>query len=98
MSESWTVIIWTSVLYLTSSFMRRSTDREVLCLSANIIRLKPGLAASQLLKGLVVFFFTGNMIEWCLPQDVNLEGVEFKSMASGSHRISSDFMWEPFAL
>lgn len=35
----------------------------------------------------------GNMIEWCLPHDINLDGVEFKSMASGSHRITSDFMY-----
>lgn len=34
----------------------------------------------------------GNMLEWCLPQDFNLDGVEFKSMASGSHRIASDFV------
>lgn len=34
----------------------------------------------------------GNMVEWCLPHDINLDGVEFKSMASGSHRITSDFM------
>lgn len=33
------------------------------------------------------------MVEWCLPHDVNLDGVEFKSMASGSHRITSDFMY-----
>lgn len=32
------------------------------------------------------------MVEWCLPHDINLDGVEFKSMASGSHRITSDFM------
>lgn len=37
--------------------------------------------------------FSGNMVEWCLPQDIDLEGVEFKSMASGSHKIQSDFMW-----
>uniref|UniRef100_A0A8C7Q677 DENN domain-containing protein 11 n=1 Tax=Oncorhynchus mykiss TaxID=8022 RepID=A0A8C7Q677_ONCMY len=29
----------------------------------------------------------GNRVTWCLRQDVNLDGVEFKSMASGSHRI-----------
>lgn len=33
------------------------------------------------------------MVEWCLPQDIDLEGVEFKSMASGSHKVQSDFMW-----
>ncbi|KAK2506035.1 hypothetical protein MC885_001138 [Smutsia gigantea] len=36
---------------------------------------------------------SGNMVEWCLPQDVDLEGVEFKSMASGSHKIQSDFIY-----
>nr|XP_033813904.1 DENN domain-containing protein 11 isoform X5 [Geotrypetes seraphini] len=35
---------------------------------------------------------TGNLMEWCLPRDIDLEGVEFKSMASGSHRVQSDFM------
>lgn len=49
----------------------------------------------QIVAVFVVTFDTrsGNMIEWCLPHDVNLEGVEFKSMASGSHRISSDFIY-----
>ncbi|XP_042153973.1 DENN domain-containing protein 11-like [Oncorhynchus tshawytscha] len=43
----------------------------------------------------VVTFDTrsGNMLEWCLPGDMNLEGVEFKAMASGSHRVSSDFIY-----
>uniref|UniRef100_A0A8C7KDB3 DENN domain-containing protein 11 n=1 Tax=Oncorhynchus kisutch TaxID=8019 RepID=A0A8C7KDB3_ONCKI len=35
----------------------------------------------------------GNMVEWCLRQDVNLDGVEFKSMASGSNRIGNDFIY-----
>uniref|UniRef100_A0A8C7N2E2 DENN domain-containing protein 11 n=1 Tax=Oncorhynchus kisutch TaxID=8019 RepID=A0A8C7N2E2_ONCKI len=33
------------------------------------------------------------MVEWCLRQDVNLDGVEFKSMASGSNRIGNDFIY-----
>jgi len=37
-------------------------------------------------------WMTGNMVEWSLPHDMNLDGVEFKSIASGSHRIASDFM------
>ncbi|XP_037109184.1 DENN domain-containing protein 11 [Syngnathus acus] len=43
----------------------------------------------------VVTFNTrsGNMVEWCLPHDINLDGVEFKSMASGSHRITNDFVY-----
>ncbi|KAG8138293.1 putative Protein LCHN-like protein [Naja naja] len=36
---------------------------------------------------------SSNMVEWCLPQDIDLEGVEFKSMASGSHKIQSDFIY-----
>lgn len=49
----------------------------------------------QIVSVFVVTFDTrsGNMVEWCLPQDVNLEGVEFKSMASGSHRIANDFIY-----
>ncbi|XP_038857419.1 DENN domain-containing protein 11-like isoform X2 [Salvelinus namaycush] len=49
----------------------------------------------QIVSVFVVTFDTrsGNMVEWCLPQDVNLDGVEFKSMASGSHRISNDFIY-----
>ncbi|XP_029104206.1 DENN domain-containing protein 11 [Scleropages formosus] len=49
----------------------------------------------QIVAVFVVTFDTrsGNTVEWCLPQDVNLEGVEFKSMASGSHRIASDFIY-----
>uniref|UniRef100_A0A3Q4MXG9 DENN domain-containing protein 11 n=1 Tax=Neolamprologus brichardi TaxID=32507 RepID=A0A3Q4MXG9_NEOBR len=49
----------------------------------------------QIVAVFVVTFDTrsGNMIEWCLPHDINLDGVEFKSMASGSHRITSDFIY-----
>ncbi|KAG5267426.1 hypothetical protein AALO_G00221610 [Alosa alosa] len=49
----------------------------------------------QVLAVFVVTFHTrsGNMLEWCLPQDLNLDGVEFKSMSSGSHRIASDFVY-----
>ncbi|XP_060779886.1 DENN domain-containing protein 11 isoform X1 [Neoarius graeffei] len=49
----------------------------------------------QIVAVFVVTFDTrsGNIVEWCLPQDINLEGVEFKSMASGSHRIANDFIY-----
>ncbi|MGH0119910.1 UNVERIFIED_CONTAM: hypothetical protein FKN15_059838 [Acipenser sinensis] len=49
----------------------------------------------QIVAVFVVTFDTrsGNIVEWCLPQDADLVGVEFKSMASGSHRISSDFIY-----
>ncbi|XP_013392834.1 protein LCHN [Lingula anatina] len=43
----------------------------------------------------VVAFDTkaGNVIEWCLPQEMDLEGVEFKSMPSGSHHLLKDFVY-----
>ncbi|TNN00775.1 DENN domain-containing protein 11 [Takifugu flavidus] len=49
----------------------------------------------QIVAVFVVTFDTrsGNMVEWCLPHDINLDGVEFKSMASGSHRITNDFIY-----
>ncbi|XP_062860702.1 DENN domain-containing protein 11 isoform X2 [Trichomycterus rosablanca] len=49
----------------------------------------------QIIAVFVVTFDTrsGNIVEWCLPQDINLDGVEFKSMASGSHRIANDFIY-----
>ncbi|XP_006633763.2 DENN domain-containing protein 11 [Lepisosteus oculatus] len=49
----------------------------------------------QIVAVFVVTFDTrsGNIVEWCLPRDINLDGVEFKSMASGSHRVASDFIY-----
>ena len=35
---------------------------------------------------------TGNIVEWKYPEEVNLDGVEFKSLASGLHNIAKDFM------
>lgn len=34
----------------------------------------------------------GNEIEWKHPKSVDLTGVEFKALASGSHTITRDFM------
>ena len=36
--------------------------------------------------------FKGNEIEWKHPRSVDLTGVEFKALASGSHTITKDFM------
>ncbi|XP_061189570.1 DENN domain-containing protein 11-like [Saccostrea echinata] len=43
----------------------------------------------------VVTFDTrsGNMIEWCTPDDFELDGVEFKAMVSGSHTQQKDFVY-----
>jgi len=39
---------------------------------------------------------SGNVIEWRMPEDVDLEGVEFKAMASGSHTLKTDFVYVQF--
>jgi len=43
-------------------------------------------------------FVTGNVIEWRMPEDIDLEGVEFKAMASGSHTLKTDFVYVQFLL
>ncbi|CAI8038692.1 DENN domain-containing protein 11 [Geodia barretti] len=35
----------------------------------------------------------GNEVEWRHPEEVNLEGIEFKCIASGSHNIPKDFIY-----
>ena len=35
---------------------------------------------------------TGNIVEWVYPEEISLDGLEFKAMASGFHTVSSDFM------
>ena len=47
---------------------------------------------------LYVSFISGNIVEWCQPDDINLEGVEFKAMASGAHTVLTDFMWASVVL
>jgi len=36
---------------------------------------------------------SGNVIEWRMPEDIDIEGVEFKAMASGSHTLKTDFVY-----
>ena len=40
----------------------------------------------------MVFFYIGNCIEWCIPDDIDLTGVEFKAIVSGSHTVTEDFV------
>jgi len=35
----------------------------------------------------------GNVVEWRMPEDIDLEGIEFKAMASGSHTLKTDFVY-----
>ena len=48
----------------------------------------------NLLGAFVVTFDTrqGNMIEWQLPMNLNLDQVEFKAMASGFHLVQKDLV------
>lgn len=43
----------------------------------------------------VVAFDTkkGNIIEWSYPEDIQLDGIEFRAMASGFHTVNSDFIY-----
>ncbi|XP_038067957.1 DENN domain-containing protein 11-like [Patiria miniata] len=43
----------------------------------------------------VVAFDTrsGNIVEWSQPEDMDMEGVEFKAMASGAHTVLTDFIY-----
>lgn len=43
----------------------------------------------------MIDLLTGNVIEWRIPEDIDLEGVEFKAMASGSHTLRTDFVYVP---
>jgi hypothetical protein len=40
----------------------------------------------------------GNVIEWQYPKDIDLSGIEFKAMASGSHNVDSDIVFVPCVL
>jgi hypothetical protein len=37
----------------------------------------------------------GNVIAWQYPKDIDLSGIEFKAMASGSHNVDSDIVYVP---
>ncbi|XP_003742824.1 protein LCHN [Galendromus occidentalis] len=43
----------------------------------------------------VVAFDTrhGNIVEWFAPDDLDINGIEFKAMASGAHRTTTDFIY-----
>ena len=69
----------------------------------NVIHSKPFLTPMTNLEVQVPLFdwgpniyvyccLLGNEIEWKYPTSVNLIGVEFKALASGSHTITKDFM------
>jgi len=42
---------------------------------------------------MIGLLMSGNVIEWCVPEDIDITGVEFKAMASGSHTLKTDFVY-----
>lgn len=60
-----------------------------------IINFNPNADIDQHLLGLFVVSFDtklGNIIEWQVPIDLNLDQIEFKAMASGFHLIQNDYV------
>ncbi len=51
--------------------------------------------SENLLGIFVVSFDTklGNIVEWQIPESLNLERIEFKAMASGFHLIQNDVVY-----
>ncbi|XP_025785141.1 protein LCHN [Puma concolor] len=81
-------------IFLTLTPRGESWNEERLVVNGkNFFVILQGGAVELIHKNLAVTVRRGNMVEWCLPQDIDLEGVEFKSMASGSHKIQSDFIY-----
>ncbi|ELT95107.1 hypothetical protein CAPTEDRAFT_176151 [Capitella teleta] len=63
--------------------------------SASLQSLQLPVEADCIVAIFVIAFDTkaGNLVEWCLPEDADLDGVEFKAMASGSHTLQRDFVY-----
>ncbi|PIK36085.1 hypothetical protein BSL78_27081 [Apostichopus japonicus] len=61
----------------------------------NFLSRNPNDVENDVVVIFVVAFDTksGNIVEWCLPDDNDLDGVEFKSMPSGAHTTVSDFTY-----
>ncbi|KAK7498898.1 hypothetical protein BaRGS_00009990 [Batillaria attramentaria] len=77
---------------LVSDGDRGDTGRITLTASPSLT----ALAESDFIAAIFVVAFdtrSGNMIEWCCPEDTDLDGVEFKAMPSGSHTLDRDFVY-----
>jgi hypothetical protein len=72
-------------------------DNELKEQDDEIINFDPNADIKEHLLGLFVVSFDtklGNIIEWQMPRELNLEYVEFKAMASGFHLIQNDHVLE----
>ncbi|XP_064641137.1 DENN domain-containing protein 11-like isoform X2 [Lineus longissimus] len=69
------------------------SDRSINISSSNSVQ---NLAEVDHIVAIFVVAFdtrSGNLIEWCMPEDADLEGIEFKAMTSGSHTLHKDFVY-----
>lgn len=60
--------------------------------AARWARAGAGETANHCLTPIDPDSLTGNIVQWKYPEDVEVPGVEFKSMPSGSHAIENDFV------
>lgn len=65
-------------------------------MSSSGSRRKKQYSGNEMIVAVFVVAFDtkkGNIVEWKYPSEVVLEGIEFKSMASGLHKIEQDFIY-----
>ena len=70
---------------------------QVLDENENVCKRELGemITQNETISGIFVVSFDirlGNMVEWQIPSELNLEGVEFKAIASGLHMVQNDIV------
>ncbi|XP_022690233.1 protein LCHN-like [Varroa jacobsoni] len=83
-----------------------SLDPTIICTAAQLSQLSGGKAfatepeaSDELLSDVVGVFVVafdirhGNTVEWFTPEELDVNGIEFKAMASGAHRTTDDFIY-----
>ncbi|OQR76879.1 protein LCHN-like [Tropilaelaps mercedesae] len=81
-------------------------DPAIICTAEQLSQLSGGKAfatepdaSDELLSDVVGVFVIafdtrhGNTVEWFAPEELDVNGIEFKAMASGAHRTSDDFIY-----
>ncbi|KAI0211940.1 DENN domain-containing protein 11 [Lamellibrachia satsuma] len=74
---------------------REDGNINIISASSSVQNLALESETDHIVTVFVVAFDTkaGNVVEWCMPEDMDLDGVEFKAMASGSHTLTNDFVY-----
>ncbi|XP_071957378.1 DENN domain-containing protein 11-like [Antedon mediterranea] len=95
--------IFTGSKTITNEFKKDSEEENLAASCGHVCVADVGLQRvrdlSELSANIIAIFVvafdtrSGNVIEWSTPEDIDLEGVEFKAMASGSHTVNSDFIF-----